>query len=107
MPARGRCGLSTCPKISGTEMSCRADVPESRSMANYAHDSCTLEMYMINAPVPQPDVVKRVAKAHAPSKVTRKPTNVSLPADLLERARELNVNVSRASERGLREEVQA
>ncbi|MFP3570136.1 type II toxin-antitoxin system CcdA family antitoxin, partial [Paraburkholderia sp. SIMBA_030] len=33
--------------------------------------------------------------------------NVSLPADLLERARELNVNVSRASERGLREAVQA
>jgi antitoxin CcdA len=39
-------------------------------------------------------------------KVTRKPTNVSLPSDLLERAKELNVNVSRASERGLREEVQ-
>lgn len=62
---------------------------------------------MINTPVAQPDVVKRAAKAHAPSKVTRKPTNVSLPTDLLERARELNVNVSRASERGLREEVQA
>lgn len=40
------------------------------------------------------------------ARVTRKPTNVSLPSDLLERARELNVNVSRASERGLREEVQ-
>ena len=40
------------------------------------------------------------------AKVTRKPTNVSLPSDLLERAKELNVNVSRASERGLREEVQ-
>ncbi|MEM5329183.1 type II toxin-antitoxin system CcdA family antitoxin [Paraburkholderia sp. JHI2823] len=62
---------------------------------------------MIKASVAQPDGVKRAAQAHAPSKVTRKPTNVSLPADLLERARELNVNVSRASERGLREEVQA
>ncbi|WP_321931364.1 type II toxin-antitoxin system CcdA family antitoxin [Paraburkholderia guartelaensis] len=62
---------------------------------------------MINPPAGQPDAVKRTAKAHAPSKVTRKPTNVSLPTDLLERARELNVNVSRASERGLREEVQA
>jgi len=62
---------------------------------------------MINTPVAQPDGVKRAAKAPAPSKVTRKPTNVSLPTDLLERARELNVNVSRASERGLREEIQA
>ncbi|WP_395067825.1 type II toxin-antitoxin system CcdA family antitoxin [Paraburkholderia silvatlantica] len=62
---------------------------------------------MINTPVAQPDAVKRAAKAHAPSKVMRKPTNVSLPTDLLERARELNVNVSRASERGLREEVEA
>lgn len=62
---------------------------------------------MINTPAAQPDAVKRAAKARAPSKVTRKPTNVSLPTDLLERARELNVNVSRASERGLREEVQA
>ncbi|AQH03424.1 type II toxin-antitoxin system CcdA family antitoxin [Caballeronia cordobensis] len=40
------------------------------------------------------------------AKITRRPTNVSLPSDLLERAKELNVNVSRASERGLREEVQ-
>jgi antitoxin CcdA len=79
----------------------------SGSVANYAHDSCTLEMHMINAPGAQPDVIKRVAKAHTKSKVTRKPTNVSLPIDLLERARELDVNVSRASERGLREEVQA
>jgi antitoxin CcdA len=63
-------------------------------------------MHMTNAPVVQPDGVKRV-KAPVPSKVTRKPTNVSLPADLLERARELDVNVSRASERGLREEVEA
>lgn len=40
------------------------------------------------------------------ARVTRKPTNVSLPSDLLERAKELNVNVSRASERGLCEEGQ-
>jgi antitoxin CcdA len=64
-------------------------------------------MLMINAPVVRPDAAKRGAKAHAPAKITRRPTNVSLPTDLLERARELNVNVSRASERGLREEVQA
>lgn len=38
-------------------------------------------------------------------KTTRKPTNVSLPSDLLDRAKELDVNISRASERGLREEV--
>jgi antitoxin CcdA len=38
-------------------------------------------------------------------KETRKPTNVSLPTDLLDRARQLDVNISRASERGLREEV--
>lgn len=38
-------------------------------------------------------------------KAMRKPTNVSLPSDLLERAKELDVNVSRASERGLRAEV--
>jgi antitoxin CcdA len=38
-------------------------------------------------------------------KASRKPTNVSLPSDLLDRAKELDVNISRASERGLREEV--
>ncbi|NPT61857.1 type II toxin-antitoxin system CcdA family antitoxin [Paraburkholderia elongata] len=38
-------------------------------------------------------------------KATRKPTNVSLPTDLLDRAKQLDVNISRASERGLREEV--
>jgi antitoxin CcdA len=38
-------------------------------------------------------------------KATRKPTNVSLPSDLLDRAKQLDVNISRASERGLREEV--
>jgi antitoxin CcdA len=40
-------------------------------------------------------------------KATRKPTNVSLPFDLLDRAKELDINISRASERGLREEVHA
>jgi len=49
----------------------------------------------------------RASIAQNSPKVTRKPTNVSLPTDLLERARELNVNLSRASERGLREEVEA
>ncbi len=48
-------------------------------MANHAHDSRTSEMLMINAPVAQSDVGKRVDKAPAQSKVTRKPTNVSLP----------------------------
>ncbi|MBB5429003.1 antitoxin CcdA [Paraburkholderia atlantica] len=62
---------------------------------------------MINTTVGRPDATKRVAKAHAPATTTRKPTNVSLPTDLLERAKELKINVSRASERGLREEVQA
>ncbi|NPT61430.1 type II toxin-antitoxin system CcdA family antitoxin [Paraburkholderia elongata] len=37
--------------------------------------------------------------------VRRKRTNVSLPSDLLDRAKEIGVNISRASERGLREEV--
>ncbi|WP_211624194.1 type II toxin-antitoxin system CcdA family antitoxin [Paraburkholderia domus] len=35
----------------------------------------------------------------------RKRTNVSLPSDLLDRAKEMGVSISRASERGLREEV--
>ncbi|CAM2163104.1 antitoxin CcdA [Paraburkholderia sacchari] len=47
------------------------------------------------------------AQAQNQPKLTRKPTNVSLPTDLLERARELNVNVSRASESGVREAVEA
>ncbi|GAB7536993.1 type II toxin-antitoxin system CcdA family antitoxin [Burkholderia sp. 22PA0099] len=46
------------------------------------------------------------AASNPTRKASRKPTNVSLPSDLLERARELDVNISRASERGLREEVQ-
>ena len=35
----------------------------------------------------------------------RRPTNVTLPASLLEEARNLNINVSQACERGLAEEV--
>jgi antitoxin CcdA len=35
----------------------------------------------------------------------RRSANVTLPAELLERAKALNINVSRASERGLREEI--
>ena len=35
----------------------------------------------------------------------RKPTNVTLPPDLLARAKQLDINVSRASERGIREEI--
>lgn len=69
---------------------------------------------MVNAFIVPPDpagvsVVKPRAAAQAQNqpKVTRKPTNVSLPANLLERARDLNVNVSRASERGVREAVEA
>jgi antitoxin CcdA len=64
-------------------------------------------MRMINTASMQSDPVKLSTSAQTPLKVARKPTNVSLPADLLERAKELNVNVSRASERGLREEVEA
>ncbi len=45
------------------------------------------------------------AASRSARKATRKPTNVSLPSDLLDRAKELDVNISRASERGLREEV--
>lgn len=47
------------------------------------------------------------SQAQKSATTTRKPINVSLPADLLARAKELNINISRASERGLREEVQA
>lgn len=64
-------------------------------------------MRLINNASMQFDPVKLTTSAQTPLKVTRKPTNVSLPADLLDRAKELSVNVSRASERGLREEVEA
>ena len=49
------------------------------------------------------------APAQAPQnaeKGKRQPTNLSLPAELLDRARQLKVNLSRACERGLREAVQ-
>ncbi|MFT4027781.1 MAG: type II toxin-antitoxin system CcdA family antitoxin [Novosphingobium sp.] len=36
---------------------------------------------------------------------TRKATNVSLDADLLEQARELDINISRACESGLVEQI--
>jgi antitoxin CcdA len=36
----------------------------------------------------------------------RKSTNVTLPLEVLERAKELGINLSRASERGVREEIQ-
>jgi antitoxin CcdA len=35
----------------------------------------------------------------------RKPTNISLASDIIEEARELNINVSRACERGLVEAI--
>ncbi|WP_322044043.1 type II toxin-antitoxin system CcdA family antitoxin [Paraburkholderia sp. J67] len=47
-----------------------------------------------------------MSHAHPRSTSTRKPTHVSLPLDLLERAKELKVDISLACERGLREEVQ-
>lgn len=37
---------------------------------------------------------------------SRKSTNVTLPPEILERAKELGINLSRASERGVREEIQ-
>jgi antitoxin CcdA len=36
----------------------------------------------------------------------RKSTNVTLPPEMLERAKQLGINLSRASERGVREEIQ-
>jgi len=39
------------------------------------------------------------------SSIRRKPTNVSLHSDLLEAAKALGVNISRACERGLAEQV--
>ena len=36
----------------------------------------------------------------------RKSTNVTLPPEVLARAKELGINLSRASERGVREEIQ-
>jgi antitoxin CcdA len=39
------------------------------------------------------------------SNIRRKPTNISLDSDLLEAAKALGVNISRACERGLAEQV--
>lgn len=39
------------------------------------------------------------------SNVRRKPTNISLDSDLLDAAKALGVNISRACERGLAEQV--
>ncbi|MDR6208115.1 type II toxin-antitoxin system CcdA family antitoxin [Paraburkholderia graminis] len=36
----------------------------------------------------------------------RKSTNVTLPPEVLARAKQLGINLSRASERGVREEIQ-
>jgi antitoxin CcdA len=36
----------------------------------------------------------------------RESTNVTLPPEVLDRAKELGINLSRASERGVREEIQ-
>jgi antitoxin CcdA len=37
---------------------------------------------------------------------TRKSTNVTLPLEVMDRAKEIGINLSRASERGVREEIQ-
>ncbi len=39
------------------------------------------------------------------ARVTRRPTNVTLPVDLLTQARALGLNVSQACERGLKAEI--
>lgn len=45
------------------------------------------------------NIERKIAKA------PRRPTNVSLPADLVESARGLDINISQACERGLAAEV--
>lgn len=49
---------------------------------------------------PMPDI-RRQFDASAP----KRPTNVSLNSDLLEQAKTLGINVSRACERGLAEQI--
>ena len=39
------------------------------------------------------------------STAPRRPTNISLPADLIEEARKLNLNISQACEQGLEQQV--
>ena len=50
----------------------------------------------------------RIYLAHMTRSATqpRKATNVSLDADLLEQARALDINISRACERGLSEQIE-
>lgn len=43
--------------------------------------------------------------AKSSATAVRKATNVSLDADLIEQARELDINISRACERGLVEQI--
>lgn len=46
-----------------------------------------------------------MTQANRSASSARRSANVTLPAELLERAKALKINVSRASERGLREEI--
>lgn len=76
--------------------------------------------FMLNRPVPlvvemkpsqaaqTPPSEGKPEQAKAPAKAVgrKKPTNVSLPTDLIDRARELGVNVSQASEQGVRQAIQ-
>jgi antitoxin CcdA len=45
--------------------------------------------------------------AHAVAAAPRKATNVTLPVDVYERAKELGINFSRACEQALREAIEA
>lgn len=45
--------------------------------------------------------------AHATAAVPRKATNVTLPVDVYERAKELGINFSRACEQALRDAIKA
>lgn len=60
---------------------------------------------MINAFMPH--AAPGESERRTTEKAVRKATNVSLPVGLLDRAKKARVNVSRASERGILEEVQA
>jgi antitoxin CcdA len=77
-------------------------------MAEYAHSLCTWDMHMNDAfnARSKPATEPKARPTQTTDKAKRQPTNVSLPADLLDRARKLDINLSRACERGLREEVQ-
>jgi post-segregation antitoxin (ccd killing protein) len=58
-----------------------------------AHDFCTNS------------AVWRIGHISIGTERCRQPTNVSLPTELLDRAKQPDINISRASERNLREEV--